>query len=141
SPHWQLSYCLLLTFTRSRVIINPTLKKMASSGHASGRDVEVKHVTISPASSNPKLEFTRNFEQVFKPSSSLSGAFRHHEAFNANYRSILPGKIVATSRTTQQTGLSRAPKGLISAIMTAYNTHCALVVSPDDVWLTILSQF
>ncbi|CAN0469523.1 unnamed protein product [Ectocarpus sp. 8 AP-2014] len=83
---------------------------MASSGHATGRDVEVKHVTISPASSHPKLEFTRNFEQVFKPSSSVSGAFRHHEAFSANYRSKLPGKIVATSRTTQQTGLSRAPR-------------------------------
>lgn len=25
--------------------------------------------------------------------------------------------------------------------MTAYNTHCNLVISPDDVWLTILAQF
>lgn len=32
-------------------------------------------------------------------------------------------------------------KGLISAIMTSYNTHCDLVISPDDVWLTILAQF
>ncbi|CAM9960870.1 unnamed protein product [Ectocarpus sp. 8 AP-2014] len=128
---------------------------MATSAPASGRGVEVKHVTISPASSNPKLEFTRNFEQVFKPSSSLRGAFEHHAAYKAIFRTEggrgfrsrepdttkLPGKIVATSRTTHQTGLSRASKGLISAIMTAYNTHCALVVSPDDVWLTILSQF
>ncbi|CAM9989140.1 unnamed protein product [Ectocarpus sp. 12 AP-2014] len=128
---------------------------MATSAPASGRGVEVKQVTISPASSNPKLEFTSNFEQVFKPSSSLRGAFEHHAAYKAIFRTEggrgfrsrepdmtkLPGKIVATSRTTQQTDLSRASKGLISAIMTAYNTHCALVVSPDDVWLTILSQF
>ncbi|CAM9500875.1 unnamed protein product [Ectocarpus sp. 13 AM-2016] len=110
---------------------------MATSAPASGRGVEVKQVTISPASSNPELEFTRNFEQVFKPSSSLRGAFEHHAAYKPDMTK-LPGKIVATSRTTQQTGLSR---GLISVIMTAYNTHCALVVSPDDVWLTILSQF
>lgn len=25
--------------------------------------------------------------------------------------------------------------------MTAYNTHCDLVIGPDDVWLTILAQF
>ncbi|CAB1109372.1 unnamed protein product [Ectocarpus sp. CCAP 1310/34] len=109
---------------------------MATSAPASGRGVEVK--------------------QAFKPSSSLSGAFEHHVAYKAIFRTEedgtqfisrrpdttnLPGKIVAISRTTHQTGLSRAPMGLISAIMTAYNTHCALVVSPDDVWLTILSQF
>ncbi|CAN0527432.1 unnamed protein product, partial [Ectocarpus sp. 8 AP-2014] len=43
--------------------------------------------------------------------------------------------------TTTEGGLARAEKGLISAIMTAYNTHCNLVISPDDVWLTILAQF
>lgn len=64
-----------------------------------------------------------------------------HRSSRVSEPTKLPGKIVATSRTAQQTGLSRAPKGLISAIITAYNTHCALVVSPDDVWLTILSQF
>ncbi|CAB1106036.1 unnamed protein product [Ectocarpus sp. CCAP 1310/34] len=113
---------------------------MATSAPASGRGVEVKQVTISPATSNPKLEFVDNFEQAFKSSSSLSGAFEHHVARGPD-TTKLPGKVVAISRTTHQTGLSRAPMGLISAIMTAYNTHCALVVSPDDVWLTILSQF
>ncbi|CAB1115585.1 unnamed protein product [Ectocarpus sp. CCAP 1310/34] len=38
-------------------------------------------------------------------------------------------------------GLARAEKGLLSAIFTAYDTHCNLVISPDDVWLTILAQF
>ncbi|CAM9518984.1 unnamed protein product [Ectocarpus fasciculatus] len=135
---------------------------MATSAPASGSGLELKHVTISPASSNDKLEFTGNFEEVFRPSSSLRGAFEHHAAFKAIFRTEagrsfggsfggsfgsrepdttkLPGKIVATSRTTQ-TGLTRAPKGLTSAIIDAYNAHCALVISPDDVWLTILSQF
>lgn len=43
--------------------------------------------------------------------------------------------------TTAKGELARVSKGLISAIMTAYNTHCDLVISPDDVWLTILAQF
>ena len=74
-----------------------------------------------------------------------------------------PGKIVALSEgsaavdvipdatTTRTAGggsgagvdfrLTPARFGLISAIMTAYNHHCDLVIRPDDVWLTILAQF
>ncbi|CAB1106037.1 unnamed protein product [Ectocarpus sp. CCAP 1310/34] len=59
---------------------------MATSAPASGRGVEVKQVIISPASSNPNLEFTCNFEQVFEPSSSLRGAFEHHAAYKAIFR-------------------------------------------------------
>lgn len=43
--------------------------------------------------------------------------------------------------STAKGGLARVEKGLISAIMTAYSTHCNLVISPDDVWLTVLAQF
>ncbi|CAM9921353.1 unnamed protein product, partial [Ectocarpus fasciculatus] len=58
-----------------------------------------------------------------------------------------PGEIVALSEddtgvvTAAKGGLARTENGLISAIITAYNTHCNLVISPDDVWLTILAQF
>ena len=74
----------------------------------------------------------------------------------------LPGRIVALSYdsttaevegkglevTSKKTGAERrdfalksAPKGLVSTIMTAYNQHCNLVISPDEVWLAILAQF
>ncbi len=59
-----------------------------------------------------------------------------------------PGKIVALSggdsavnAATANSVQAPVSKGLISSIMTAYNTHCELVISADDVWLTILSQF
>lgn len=48
---------------------------------------------------------------------------------------------VTTGAQEKAFALTSAPKGLISAIMTAYNNHCNLVISPDAVWVTILSQF
>eukprot|EP00903_Cladosiphon_okamuranus_P020088 g18451.t1 len=126
---------------------------------------EENHIKISPATSNKDVEFTRDFDRVFT-SSSLRAAFEDHPAFKAIFESNqerhgraifrgdhnegnkpkkFPGQIVAVSTesatASAEAGLARASKGLISAIMTAYSTHCDLIVSPDDVWLTILAQF
>eukprot|EP00752_Nemacystus_decipiens_P007638 g6827.t1 len=120
------------------------------------------HITISPATSNEGVKFTSEFDQVFG-SSTLHAAFEHHPAFKAVFTSKPElqrrtrsrsgpndakksrGRIIATSTesatATDKAGLARVKKGLISAIMTAYNTHCNLVISPDDVWLTVLGQF
>jgi len=99
----------------------------------------------------------------------VRSAFQEHAAFRAVFRvdgekntsklkvnkALHPGQIVAHSKELDGTSVAEtergasdkafalkgARKGLISTIMTAYNQHCNLVISPDDVWLTILAQF
>lgn len=126
----------------------------------------VTHITISPATTNQNLKFAGEFEQAFR-ATSLAKAFEKHIAFGAvfkttasaygrNFRQVSSkskyrGDIVALSEdlaTAETEGkgatpftLTKAPKGLVDTIMTAYNRHCKLVISPDDVWLTILAQF
>eukprot|EP00903_Cladosiphon_okamuranus_P021047 g19337.t1 len=122
--------------------------------------VEEQHITISPATSNKSVEFTCDFDKVFR-ASTLQAAFEQHPVFATVFKSDQethsssssndannkhPGQIAALSTETSAAtaadgGLSRVSKGLISTIMTAYNTHCDLVIRPDDVWLTILAQF
>mmetsp|Transcript_48118 Transcript_48118/g.113550 ORF Transcript_48118/g.113550 Transcript_48118/m.113550 type:complete len:431 (+) Transcript_48118:127-1419(+) len=51
------------------------------------------------------------------------------------------GLIVQCSEVTQSNPESNSRCGLISAILTAYNSHLDLVLDPNDVWITILGQF
>eukprot|EP00903_Cladosiphon_okamuranus_P021604 g19865.t1 len=128
--------------------------------------VEGDHITVSPATSNPNPDFTADYNWVFR-GSTVRYAFERHPAFSAVFASDggrrdgsgrfrssgsneekkkFPGEIVALSTDTEAAatvkgGHALAEKGLISAITTAYNMHCNLVISPDDVWLTILAQF
>eukprot|EP00752_Nemacystus_decipiens_P007614 g6804.t2 len=137
-------------------------ESMAASAQSTHGMGEKNYITISPATSNEGVEFTSDFDRVFR-SSTLQAAFEQHPAFKAvftrqqetpsalygsrsgaNSAEKYPGRIVAVSTesatATAKPGLAHASKGLISAIMTAYSTHCNLVISPDDVWLTILGQ-
>ena len=97
------------------------------------------------------------FEASFPQS---AGSVRAASGWEGLSKTSFPAWIVALSETSAKTEEKRvettdeagtekgktfaikpASKGLVSTIMTAYNEHCNLVISPDDVWLTILAQF
>lgn len=47
----------------------------------------------------------------------------------------------SSSPSSKTTTLNDAPRGLLSAVCTAYNQHHHLILRPDDVWQAILTQF
>lgn len=47
----------------------------------------------------------------------------------------------SSSSLSKQTHISSARKGLVTAIVDAYNHHHNLILRPDDIWQAILTQF
>jgi hypothetical protein len=52
----------------------------------------------------------------------------------------LPGQKILSSNFDPREGIRRSPTGFVSTVVQAYSEHYNLVIRPDDIWLTILSQ-
>lgn len=86
--------------------------------------------------------------QFYGKSPSLQTVIENNPAFvkafgNSKEAERNPGSIIqqSSSSTSKTTTLNDAPRGLLSAVCTAYNQHHHLILRPDDVWQAILTQF
>merc|ERR1712038_197054 len=86
--------------------------------------------------------------QFHGKSPSLQTVIENNPAFvkafgNSKQTEKNPGSIIqqSSSSTSKTTTLNYAPRGLLSAVCTAYNQHHHLILRPDDVWQAILTQF
>jgi len=95
-----------------------------------------RHITFKATSNN--VEPTKVQEEYTKPTTKLQEMIRQNPVFDKSYDKIIQTSSIPNESTTL---ISYAKRGLVSAIVKAYNTHHNLVLRPDDIWQAILTQF
>ncbi|KAK7052184.1 hypothetical protein R3P38DRAFT_1638342 [Favolaschia claudopus] len=73
-----------------------------------------------------------------KPSSSMSRRLSKLNPFSKAKSSAAPASPLSDGPTPV---LLPSPNGFVHTVISAYNKHHNLIIRPDDVWITILTQF
>ncbi|KAI9675291.1 MAG: hypothetical protein M1817_001194 [Caeruleum heppii] len=111
-------------------------------------------VTLYPASTeltsyrlySEKFEPVRDAEKLLHQSCDDELQKRCGEVFQSSFTNgaaemSSQGRYAATDLSTAAIFHPRNRNGFVNAVLDAYNAHHALIIRPDDVWITILSQF
>jgi hypothetical protein len=89
-------------------------------------------VTIHPASHSANAyagtKFSKNVNELLTAAGSVELLMSCKEILQSSFSSKTPSNIVGTSN------------GFVQSCITAYSNHHRLVIRPDDVWLTIVTQ-